>query len=124
MYDGTQLVFVHLGTDEQAVRFFSRYRLIDAPRVSDPLGSLYRAFGLGHGSVSQLMGPAVIARGFWSFLTHGLGRPLGDVQQMPGVFLVYRGRVLRAYRHRNIGDVPDYLDLARCPTPDCKEPAE
>lgn len=91
--------------------------------MSDPDGSLYRAFGLAQGAIAELMGPAVVRRGFWSFLTHGMGRPRENVQQMPGVFLVYRGRVLREYRHRHIGEVPNYLALAQCPTLDCKHAA-
>jgi hypothetical protein len=82
--------------------------------VSSPDCALYRAFGLTRGGFGEILAPKVIARGVLTVALHGLGRPRGDVEtQMPGAFLVYHGKILRAFRHRTIADIPDYRALAR-----------
>lgn len=35
----------------------------------------------------------------------------GDGFQMPGVFLLYHGTVLRSYRHQSAADRPNYSQL-------------
>lgn len=39
---------------------------------------------------------------------------IGDGLRMPGVFLVERGEIVRAFRHESAEQVPDYLELAGC----------
>jgi peroxiredoxin len=111
---GVRMVLVHMGSEEQAGVFFRKYRLEDLPRVSDPHQSLYRAFGLTRGTLANLFGPKVWWRGFQAGLLdrHGIGGLVGDGFQMPGVFLVYHGEVIRCYRHQSAADRPDYLALA------------
>ena len=112
--EGTRVAFVHMGTDEQARPLFERYGLDDAPRVSDPERTLYRAVGLERGHLLQLFGPHVLARGIGGLLRgHGVGRTVGDGWQLPGVFLVRDGRLVRAFRHETAADLPDYEELAR-----------
>ena len=36
----------------------------------------------------------------------------GDGFQMPGVFLIYHGEVLRSYRHQSVADRPHYTRFA------------
>ena len=40
-----------------------------------------------------------------------LGGADGDVTQMPGVFLVFHGEILKSYRHQSSADRPDYVAL-------------
>jgi hypothetical protein len=63
-----------------------------------------------------LFGPGVLIRGFIAGVLnrHGVGSLAGDGFQMPGVFLISAGRVVREYRHRNAASRPDYAALA-CP---------
>ncbi len=112
---GTQIVLVHMGREESAEEILQKYQLADVPRVWDPKLSLYRAFGLEKGALSQLLGPKVWLRGFEAgFLgKHGLGSADGDVTQMPGVFLVFHGEILKSYRHQSAADRPDYVALVR-----------
>ena len=42
---------------------------------------------------------------------HGLGRVRGDVFQMPGVFMMFHGQILRGYRHQSIADRPNYVRI-------------
>jgi peroxiredoxin len=111
---GARVALVHMGTEQQAKAFFQRYDLGDLPRVSDPERHLYRAFGLGRGDLWRLAGPSVWWRGFEAAILrgHGFGRIAGDAFQMPGVFLISHGAVLRSYRHHSAADRPDYLRLA------------
>ncbi len=112
---GTQLVLVHMGTEEQAAELFANYRLDDVPRISDPECRLYRAFGLGKGSFCQLFGAKVWWRAMGAGLLsgHGIGRLIGDGFQMPGVFLISQGHVVGGFRHETIADRPDYESIAR-----------
>lgn len=121
---GVDIALVHMGTDASASTLFGRYGLGDVPRFSDPERHLYKAFGLFHGTVGQLLGPKVVARGVraaW-IERHGLGRPVGDPRQMPGAFVVRDGRIIASFRHRSAGDRPDYSALA-CPVEPAAEVA-
>lgn len=110
---GARLVLVHMGTEEHGSKFFEKYGLQDVQRISDPERTLYRAFGLPRGSLSDLFGPRVWIRGFEAGILgrHGVGALVGDGFQMPGVFLLYFGEVVRSYRHQSAADRPDYLQL-------------
>ncbi len=116
---GTRLALVHMGEDRAAGEFFAGYGLGDTPRFSDPHCRLYRSFGLSRGSLLQLFGPSVWWRGVMAglFGGHGVGRLAGDGFQMPGAFVVYRGRIVKAFKHRTAADRPDYAELATCPMP-------
>lgn len=111
--NGARLTLVHMGSEEHGAKFFAKYGLQDVPRVSDPERALYRAFGLPRGSFGDLFGPKVWWRGFQAGILgrHGVGMLVGDGFQMPGVFLIFHGEVLRSYRHVSAADRPDYLAL-------------
>jgi hypothetical protein len=106
-----------MGGEAEAAALFAHYDVTDVARVSDPERALYRAFGLARGSVAQVLGPKAIWRGLTNVLfgDFGLGRVVGDGFQMPGVFLVYRGRIVRRFLHVSIADRPDYAAMATLP---------
>jgi hypothetical protein len=112
---GTQLAFVHMGNEEQAQKFFSKFGLNDEQRVSDPGRELYRAFSLQRGTVTQLFGWKVWKRELRErvMLTNGIGKIIGDSFQLPGVFLIQRSEILKAFRHESIADKVDYVTLAK-----------
>lgn len=104
--------------DAEAARFFAAYGLDDLPRISDPDRELYQAFDLQQGTLWQVAGPANWWRGLKAVVGgNRVGRPVGDVLQMPGAFLLHDGKVLRAFRHENPADRPDYEELAACELP-------
>ena len=118
--DGTEIAFVHMGIEEQANAFFLKYNVEDASRFSDPGKRLYEAFGLGRGSLTQLIGPKVALRGVSAFFSgHGIGPIVGDSMQMPGTFLVYRGKIVKAFVNTTAGDRPNYMELSKCDVPAC-----
>ena len=110
---GTGIVLVHPGTDDRAGELFATYDLDDLPRFADPDRVLYRSLGLSRGSLLQLAGPRVVWRALVATLRgHRAGRTGGDVRQMPGVFLVDHGRLVEAFRHRDVAERPDYGEIA------------
>jgi peroxiredoxin len=110
---GTRLAFVHLGTEEKANSFFTPYGLADAPRFADPQGKLYEAFGLVRAELRQYLNRESIFRMLLAWLNgHFIGLPAGDVERMPGAFLVKDGEIRKAFRHKLVSDRPDYLALA------------
>lgn len=110
---GTRIALILMSEEPEAAQFLARYGMDSLPRVSDPNCNLYRAFGLTRGSALQLFGPKVWIRGFHAGVLegHGVGKVEGDGFQMPGVFLLYHGEILRAYRHHSAADRPDYVEL-------------
>lgn len=112
---GVALAFVHMGTGEQGRELLAKYGLEDLPRISDPNQSLYRAFALPHGTIGALFGPQVWWRGIEAMILekHGVGNVIGDSAQMPGVFLLYHGEVIRSYRHQSVSDRPNYAAMAQ-----------
>lgn len=113
-----RLALVHLGDDVAMQRLCEHYGLGDLPRICDPERRLYQQFQLQLGSFRALMGPSVIWRGIKTAFgaRHGIGSFDGNVFQMPGVFLIEDGRVVREFRHQSAADRPDYVAIA-CPRP-------
>ncbi len=104
---------MHLGTEDRAAKFFAPYHLDDLPRFSDPDGKLYDAFGLVHAELRQYLNRESIYRILMSW-TEGnfIGLPAGDIQRMPGAFLLQNRQILKAFRHKLVSDRPDYLQLS------------
>lgn len=100
-----------MGSPEEGQRFFDA-RWPEARAVSDPDRVLFDAFGLGRGTVGQLLGPRVWAAGFRS-RRHGVGLPVGDPRVLAGSFLVKGAEVLEEERATTSASVPDLARLAR-----------
>lgn len=103
----TQLAFVTMAEERQAKEFFNSYEVGDLPRFSDSRKELYAAFGLTRGNLTQMFGWKNFRRGF-AAIRHGIGLPVGDVWQMPGAFVIYKGEIRAAFIHETASDTPDY----------------
>ncbi|MEZ5014997.1 MAG: SelL-related redox protein [Chitinophagales bacterium] len=107
---GIRIVLVHMVSAGAAKPHLEKYGLQDVLQISDPESIIYKQFKLRRGRFGQLFGWKVWMR--WIEL--GLGKkivnskPAGDVYQMPGIFLLHKGKVVRQFVHRSISDVPDY----------------
>lgn len=113
--EGVRIVLVFMAVESKAGQILARYGLEEVNRVSDPHQHVYRAFGLARGRLLALIGPRVLWRGLVGLL-RGLGwaAPCGeDGFQMPGVFLLFHGEVLRAYRHQSAAERPNYLAIVQ-----------
>ena len=113
---GTQLTIIHMSTDDEAEFMLGGYGLADVHRISDPFRRVYKAFELRRGSASQLLGLWVWWRGFRAGVLggHGVGAVSGDALQLPGVFMIWKGRLVREYRHKSSADRPNYREIAAC----------
>ncbi len=111
---GTKLALVHLGDAASFAALLASYGLGDVPAVSDPERRLYRGLGLRRGKLGQLLGGEVWRRGMKAFLAgYRPGLWEGDGRQLPGVFLIKDGRVVRRFVHRSAAERPDYVALAQ-----------
>lgn len=113
---GMNLAVVGMSSTATPLRALGqRYALSSAGWFADHSRLLYRALELPRGTFLQLFGPSVWWRGLMALLRgHGLGALDGDGFQMPGAFVIHRGRVVRAYRHATAADRPDLAEFA-CP---------
>jgi len=113
---GNQIALVHMMSDQQACALFQKYALVDLSRFSDSNQRVYHAFGLQRGNVNQVMGPRVWWRGFKAAILsrHWFGKPVGDVFQLPGAFLIADGKIVRQFLPKNSADRPNLLELAAC----------
>ncbi|MFN9975942.1 MAG: SelL-related redox protein [Phycisphaerae bacterium] len=107
------IVVVTMSPPAESRTFLAGYGLSDVDVVSDPDRTLYRAMELRRGSIGQLFGPRVWLRGVVAglFARHFVGGLRGDGLQMPGAFVISRGRVIAAFRHRDAADRPDYCAM-------------
>jgi len=113
--EGVRLVLVFMADEGSASEALTRFGLDDVHRVCDAEQNVYRAFGLPRGSVTELATPNVAWRGLRGLLKgYGLSLPCReDLFQMPGVFVVFHGEILRSFRHQSIADRPDYLAIVQ-----------
>jgi len=114
--EGVKIVFVHMGQTAEAEQYFDKYGFEAPSHVSDPQCVMYNTFHLKRGSFRQLFGLKSWIRGFEAGILrgYGVGRLVGDGFRMPGVFVIYKGEVIKEYRHRHAADRPDYQGLASC----------
>lgn len=113
---GVGLAVVGMTASSEGLRALGRqHGLASAAWFADPDRLLYRAMELGRGSFLQLFGPRVVFAGVRAALRgHGIGKLEGDGFQMPGAFVIHRGRVVREFRHATAADRPDLKEFA-CP---------
>lgn len=105
---------VSMGGPEVAHEFCARQRL---PFIclSDPSRASYRAYGLRRGARMDVFGPATLPAGLRA-AAHGhfVGRPVGDVYQLGGTFLIGRDGIVRYARYpKHAGDHPAAAELRR-----------
>lgn len=112
---GTKIIVVHMLEDENsALEQLEKYGLPDVSAISDPECILYKMFKLRRGTLLQLIGPKVIFRGIVAgiFKGLGIGPEKGDLHQMPGVFLLHKGKIIKQFVHKSAADRPNYLEIA------------
>ena len=110
---GAKIVLVHMAEEDEAATLLASYGLADLSRISSPDQSLYRYFGLGRGTAGKILAPKVISRALEALLHgHAIGRFQGDTMQMPGAFLIHRGRIVRSFVPNAVELRPDYVGIA------------
>ena len=109
-----RIILVHMGDAQAMQAQVEKHGLASVDRICDREQRLYRAFGLGRGTLRQLFGPKVMWRAVGALWRHGIGRPSADGFQMPGVFLLRNSGIVRRFRHRTAADRPDYAGICGC----------
>jgi peroxiredoxin len=92
---------------------FCRKRGVPFDCLGDPEREGYHAVGLERGPAREYMGPQ-LAKGFLRAARHGAlpGKPVGDVAQRPGTFVVSPGgTVAYAHYHKDSSDNPPVSEL-------------
>jgi len=111
---GFELGILSMSSAERNARAAREFGLESAAWISDPERVAYRALELRRGTFRQLFGLGVFVRGLGAaWRGHGIGALDGDGFQMPGAFVLQRGRVVRSFRHRSAADRTDY-DALTC----------
>ncbi len=110
---GVRPVFVHMADYARARPYFEKYGLGSVDRVSDPEMKVYTApeFHLLKSTVLPHFFGAkaywkLAKRALWKYGASGPGKE--DATQLPGVFFIKDRAIYRAFRHKNLGDRPDY----------------
>lgn len=91
---GGDVAVVTMGTADQTAAFRERIQL---PFIclADPERVAYRAFGVPKGTFGQIAGPAVWRGGLKAVLRAGFGKPVGDVLQLQGSFIIDQHGIIR-----------------------------
>lgn len=113
---GMKLAIVSLAQPQRSEELVNRFGLGDVPLFDDTAQELYRGFELRRASKAEFVTPTVGLHSARATLRYGFGSPQGDVMQMPGTFVIDRGRIVRAWRPRVLGDRLDPPTLMRAAT--------
>lgn len=112
---GTKIILIHQLSENAGTAELKGYNLQGLDHVSDPELVLYKGFHLRRGTLTQLFGlkewDIFFRRGVLGGL--GIGFPgEQDPFQMPGIFLVQDGKILKQFIHKTASETPPYMDLA------------
>lgn len=108
---GGRVAVVTMGTPEQVASFF-RDLPVTIVCLADPQQQAYRAYGLRQGGWWQIAGPRVWLPSIRALVRGGVGRPVGDVRQLPGTFVIDRAGLVRfAHRPDNQADRPSHEQI-------------
>ncbi|CAA6821669.1 MAG: Alkyl hydroperoxide reductase [uncultured Aureispira sp.] len=108
-----KLVFVHMAEESYGDQYFKEYGLESEEHISDPDMTLYEYFGLQKGTFRELYGLKVWSRAINLKFGMETKKPLGNMKQMPGVFLLKSGEIINSFIHKSAAEKPDYLEIAK-----------
>jgi peroxiredoxin len=116
--NGSKIVLVHMVNESEASEIIKKYGLSDIEHISDKEQLLYKSFQLRRGTIKQLLGLSVLIKGFKAnYLKKvGIGGAQGDIYQMPGVFLIEKGKITKKQISNLASDVPNYESIMQCTT--------
>lgn len=108
-----KLIFVHMAEEFYGDQYFKEYNLELEEHISDPDMTLYEYFGLQKGTFRELYGLKVWSRAISLKFGVEFTKPLGNMRQMPGVFLLKSGKIINSFIHKSTADKPDYLEISK-----------
>lgn len=111
--NNVRIVLVHMDDSAIAEEKLVARKMGDLHHVSDPACRHYHDFGLRKGTLRELFGFRAFIGGNRAMLKGvGVPQPGTNIDQMPGLFFIENGELIRSYSYRSIGDTPDYLEIA------------
>ena len=106
-----QVLLFAMASVEETEKFFAS-RWPEARVVADPERVFYDGFGRGRAGLGAFLSPRAICRYIQAmFKGNFVGRPVGSVMVMPGMFLVRDGEVVWEHEFKHVGDHPDLQAL-------------
>jgi len=85
---GARVVLVGLGSVEETAAFKERFK-VPFTMIADPEKRLFGAFRLKQASAGSLLSAKMVFKGLQAVAKgHTIGKPQGDVRQLPGVFII------------------------------------
>lgn len=105
---GARVVLVGMGTPAECAAFLKKFD-IPFPMIADPQQALYRQFHLKRMSPLGVLSPAVAIKGMTAMARgSGIGKPVGDILQLPGVFIIdSSGRIVFSHQPAGPADHAD-----------------
>jgi peroxiredoxin len=103
---GAELVLIGQATPRHAAHF-RRRQGIELPILADERRVSYKVIGARKGSLLELVGPRVVAKGIMATARHGViqGRTIGHPAQLGGALVIARGgEVAFSHISRDAGD--------------------
>jgi peroxiredoxin len=107
-----RVVLVAMGTPAES-NAFAREHAVPFEMVCDPERKLYQAFDLEQIAPLGFLSPAVALKGVMAVAKgHGIGLPVGDVRQLPGVFIIdSKGTIVFSHFAADPADHPAADDI-------------
>lgn len=85
---GARVVLVAMGSPAES-NAFAREHAVPFEMVCDPERKVYQTFDLEQMAPLGFLSPSVALKGVMAMAKgHGIGVPVGDVRQLPGVFII------------------------------------
>lgn len=111
---GLRILAVGLGEPKHARHFGGKLApSVDCLTNEEP--TLYEAFGIEKGNILRMLAPDAMAAGARAAREgHRQGQGTGDLQRLPGTFIIDKGGIVRyAYYGKHAGDQPNLEELVR-----------
>jgi peroxiredoxin len=109
---GARVILVGMGTPAECTAFLEKFD-VPFPMIADSQQALYREFHLKRMSPLGVLSPVVAIKGLAAMARgSGIGKPVGDVLQLPGTFVIdSSGRIVFSHQPAGPADhaTPDTI---------------
>lgn len=110
---GFQIIVVHQSDLSVSKEFFNSFGLKDFLEISDPYRSVYQIFEINQVKLSELFHPRAFLSAWQSYQEgHRNGPVDGSVWQMPGLLILFEGKIQKRFEFDHVGRLPIFLEFA------------
>jgi len=110
---GFQVVLIHQSASVVSQEFFNSFGLKNYFEISDPYRECYAVFKVNGGSLKQFLHPQLFFK-IWESaqLGHKNSEIDGAIWQMPGLLILYEGKIVKKHQFRHAGEMPNFLTFS------------